>query len=55
VDEYNALTAEERDELIREFEEQKATRAKALHQSSKARVSDVAYTVKAIENEVSGK
>ena len=53
VVEYNSLTEEERAKLIHEFEEDKATKVKGLHQSSKARVSDVTYTVQAIENEVS--
>jgi len=50
---YNFLTKEERAELIHKFKEDKATKAKGLHQSSKARVSDVTYTVQVIENEVS--
>jgi hypothetical protein len=53
VDEYNALTEEERVEIVQEFEEYKAKEAKTLRQSDKARVSDVANTVKAVESEVS--
>jgi hypothetical protein len=52
---YQELTAEQLDEMVREFDMEKATEAKAKHQSNKARISDVTFTVKAVENEVSRK
>ena len=51
--EYRLLTKEEKATILEEFEEHKVTEAKALHQSNKSRVSDVSYTVRALEDEVS--
>ena len=51
-DEYEQLTAQERKDVIQEFEEVKATKAKAFRLSTKARVNDVTHTLGAVENEV---
>jgi len=51
-DKYDQLTAQEWKDLIQEFEEVKATKAKAFQLSTKARVNDVTHTLGAVENEV---
>lgn len=52
-EEYEALTTEERKALIKEFEQEKATKATARRISMKARVNDVTETTSAVENAVS--
>jgi hypothetical protein len=50
---YNALTVEEKEELMQEFDEHKATKGKALCTSTKSRVSDITHAVQRVEQEVS--
>jgi len=50
--EYKALTTEQKAELVKEFENHKASRACGLRISTKSRVNDVTKTLKVIENEV---
>lgn len=47
------LTEEERAELKTQFEDYKATKAKAFRVSIKSRINDTTHTVQAIESEVS--
>jgi hypothetical protein len=51
---YKTLNDEEKEELTRQFEEHKATKAMAYRSSAKSRVNDVTHTVKSIEYEVRG-
>lgn len=51
-EEYDQLTSQERKDLVREFEEYKATKTKALRVSTKAKINDVTQTLTAVENEV---
>jgi hypothetical protein len=50
---YNALTAEEKEELLQEHEEHKATKETATRTSTRSRVSDITHTVQRVEQEVS--
>ena len=50
--EYNALTLEEKTELVLEFEKVKATKAKGFRTSARSRVNDVTQTMSVLENEV---
>jgi|HubBroStandDraft_3_1064219.scaffolds.fasta_scaffold75692_2 polyhydroxyalkanoate synthesis regulator phasin len=50
--EYDQLTRQQQAELVHEFEEHKSTKATALRISSKARVTDVNHTLRAVEQEV---
>lgn len=51
--EYQALTEDEKAELLLEYGEYKETRATGIRISTKSKVSDVTQTLKAVENEVS--
>ena len=51
-DEYDKLTKQECKDIVSEFEEVKATKAKGLRISVKGKVNDVAHTLSAVENEV---
>lgn len=46
------MQVHEREVLIQEFEEQKATAAKSFRLSNKSRINDTTQTLSAIENEV---
>lgn len=50
--EYDELTLEQKKQLIREFDEHKASKISGRRVSTKSRVNDVTHTLKAIENEV---
>lgn len=51
-EEYLGMQVQEREALIQEFEEQKATVAKSFRLSNKSRINDTTQTLSAIENEV---
>lgn len=50
--EYDALTPQEKLNLIQELNEHKANKACGLRTSVKAKINDVTHTMSAIENEV---
>lgn len=50
--EYNALTAEERDELVRGLEEAKAIEKKSRRTSNKSKGLDITHTIRKITGEV---
>lgn len=51
--EYEALSAQERKQLVRELDNFKANKAKAKRISSKSRINDVTHTLATVESEVS--
>ncbi|KAG1758475.1 hypothetical protein EDD22DRAFT_783882, partial [Suillus occidentalis] len=50
--EYQALTEDEKAELLLEYSKYKETRATGIHISTKSKVSNVTQTLKAVENEL---
>jgi hypothetical protein len=50
--EYETLTKEQKDELLAEFEEHKASKTTGLRITMKSPVNNVTHTLKSIENEV---
>jgi len=52
LDEYFMLTREEKDSLVKELEEHRATMATGRRISTKSKINDVASTIRMIEKEV---
>ncbi|KAG1802711.1 uncharacterized protein HD556DRAFT_1429513 [Suillus plorans] len=50
--EYHALSNNEKDSLLKEYEEHRTTKTNRLRISTKSKVNDVTQTIKAIENEL---
>jgi biotin-(acetyl-CoA carboxylase) ligase len=50
--EYHALSNDEKDSILKEYEEHKATKTNGVRISTKSKVNDVTQTLKVIENEV---
>lgn len=51
-EQYDALTSDEKADLIRQFDDHKANKVRGLRISTKSRINDVTHTLRAIENEV---
>jgi hypothetical protein len=50
--EYHALSNDEKDSILKEYEEHKARKTNGVRISTKSKVNDVTQTLKVIENEV---
>jgi hypothetical protein len=50
--EYDALTTEQKEQLVREFDEYKASKTLGFRVLTRSRVNDVTHTLKSVENEV---
>ncbi|KAG2114522.1 hypothetical protein DEU56DRAFT_748887 [Suillus clintonianus] len=50
--EYHALSKEEKDSILKEYEEHRTTKTNGVRISTKSKVNDVTQTLKAIENEL---
>lgn len=51
-DDFRILSDQDKESLIKEFDEHKATQAKGLRVSNKSRVNDITYTIGMVEKEV---
>ena len=51
-EEYDNLTLDQKDKIVQEFDEHKATKTCGLRISTKSRVNNVTHTLKAIQTEV---
>ncbi|KAG1770858.1 hypothetical protein EV702DRAFT_1202186 [Suillus placidus] len=50
--EYHALSNDEKDSLLKEYEEHRATKTNGVRISMKSKINDITQTIKAIENEL---